>query len=103
MSSFLHEFYAYKQGSFFAVPPPESIEPEWRALLAGAAEFLCGEFRLEIPAWVNEPEFRLDEPWEPYAWLLSDEPGAYERRVAKAHPCFLKHNVVWESRGLIAL
>jgi hypothetical protein len=103
-SEFLHEFLRYKQVSFFAVPPPKVFSPGMRSMLAGAAEFMCTEFGLPIPEWVNEPEFTMPEPFEPYGWMYTGESeDDHQRRIAKAHPIFLKHNVVFASRNLITV
>lgn len=101
---FLHEFMLYRQASFFTEPPPERFPIEYQALLAGAAEFLCEEFQLPVPAWVHDARYRLEEPWEPGSWMWA---GATEeenkRRWSRAHPALLRHNVIFESRDLITL
>jgi hypothetical protein len=43
---FLHDFYAHRLASYFPFPPPPELSKEWRAVLAGAAEWLSAEFRL---------------------------------------------------------
>jgi len=102
-SEFLHEFVLYRQVGFFAYPPPDSFSPEYGALLAGAAEFLCQEFDLPVPIWVHYPQFTLDELWEPEEWMFPEDAEFRKRRIQKAHPLFLKHNVIFESRNLITL
>jgi hypothetical protein len=102
-SEFLHEFFYWRQPGFFALPPPESFSPGYRALLAGTAEFLCEEFGLPIPIWVFDPQYTLDELWEPEEWMFPDDEEFRQRRIAKAHPAFLKRRVIFESRNLITL
>lgn len=101
---FLHEFMLYRSVSFFVEPPPESFPVEYQAMLAGTAEVLCDEFNLPVPVWVHYPQYTLPELWDPYEWMwvgLTEEEN--RRRVAKADPLYLKHNVVWQRRDLITL
>ena len=102
-SEFLHEFYRYRQPSFFT-EPPDAFMPEKQALLAGAAEFLCTEFGLLIPQWVSDPQYTLPEPFEPYGWMyVGETEEQHQARIAEAHPLFLKHNVVFAARNLITV
>jgi hypothetical protein len=101
--SFNCNFARHRTASFFEFPPPDWIEREYQAFLAGVAEFYSVEFNLPIPDWVNDPKYILPEPWEPWGWMLSPDVGAIERRIAKAHPCFIARNVVYEARGLIVI
>lgn len=102
-SEFLHEFYRFRTASFFAERPPEFLSPSWRALLAGTAEFLSEEFNLPVPEWVHEPQYTLPEAWDPWADILPDGETFRELSISLAHPTFLKHNVIFESRNLIRL
>jgi hypothetical protein len=96
---FLHEFMLYRQPGFFAIPP-DKFTPEYKAQLAGAAEFLSEEFGLRVPIWVYDPQYTLlPELWEPDGWMFPQDPESVERRKAKAHPAFLKRNVLFESRN----
>lgn len=63
-SEFLHEFFRYKQASFFAVPPPRTFSPQRRALLAGVAEYLSERYSLPVPDWVHDPQYTLPELWD---------------------------------------
>jgi hypothetical protein len=101
-SEFLHEFLRYRQASFFAERPPSNLSPGWRAILAGTAEYFSEMFHLETPAWVLESEYTLPDLWDPLDDMF---PGLFsiEERRHKAHPIFLKHNVVFEDRNLITL
>lgn len=102
-SEFCHEFYRHKGASFFEVPPPDGFSTEFRALLAGAAEFWCREFGLPVPAWTEEPQYFLDEWWTPWGEFLSDAPERVAERRAKADPAFLRRNILFAARNLIAL
>lgn len=102
-SEFLHEFFRYKTAEFFAVPPPRSFSPQRRALLAGVAEYLSNEFQLPVPAWVSQPEFYLNEPWDPWEDLCPDMEEFRQVRMERSHPAFLKRNVIYETRNLITL
>ena len=102
-SEYRHEFYRYKQARFFAVEPPESFSPEYRALLAGVAEYLSGRFGLPIPEWTSHPEYFLDEVWDPWEDILPDLEQYRDKRRSRSHEAFLKRNVIFETRGLIAI
>jgi hypothetical protein len=73
---FLHEFYAYRASSFFAEEPPTVLSPGYRAMLAGAAEYLSREFGSADSRWVDRPEFYLDQEWD----ILSERMDADEFR-----------------------
>lgn len=40
--------------------------PRRRALLAGVAEYLSERYGLPVPEWVKEPEYFLDDMWDPW-------------------------------------
>jgi hypothetical protein len=69
----------------------------------GAADYLCADFRLPVPEWVHDPAYTMPELWEPDDWMYPEDPEFRERRRLKADPTFLKHNVLYDSRSLIAL
>jgi hypothetical protein len=107
--AYLHSFYIYKSESFFAVPPPTTFKQERRAWLAGCAEYLSLRFHLPVPAWTEEPEYFLSEEWdsssEVFLWaemIVDTSEFRFEHR-ASSDPPFLRRNVLFESRGLIAL
>jgi hypothetical protein len=106
---FLHEFFAYKAPSFFAVPPPTTFRPEHRCWLAGVSEYLSLRFHLPVPAWTEEPQYFLEQEWDAASevfigsdMLIDMTPHRKERRE-RSHDAFLKRNVIFEPRGLIAL
>lgn len=100
---FLHEFFRYRAPSFFAYPSPGNISPEYRALLAGVAEFLSKEFELPVPIWVFGPEYYLDHEWDILSEELPDVEQYREERRARSHDAFLRRNVIFEPRNLITL
>jgi hypothetical protein len=95
----LHAFYDFRDASFFTYPPPESLSPGWRAILAGAAEWLSREFGLPQPAWTKDPKkYTLPSPSAP--WGLSENLAA---DLAEVEEPFRRRNVLFASRDLIAL
>jgi hypothetical protein len=102
-SEYLHEFFRYKSASFFEVEPPDGFSPAFRALFAGTAEFLCREFGLDTPVWVEKKEYFLPEVWEPWGEIMPDDAESIERRKAKMDSAFLRRNVLFASRNLITL
>jgi hypothetical protein len=97
-SDFLHAFFDYKHGSFFAYPPPEILSPGWQAILAGAAEWLCEEFGLAKPDWLGDPRYTLPSPRDP--WYLCQN---FDAAMAEVEEPFRRRNVLFEARDLIAL
>lgn len=102
-SDFLHDFYAHRHASYFEYRPPTELSREWQAVLAGAAEWLSAEFDLPKPAWVDEPDFFLDRPWDPWEDLGLDEPEIRHKTLKRSPEAFRKRNLAFESRNLIAL
>lgn len=106
LSHFLDEFYLFRSGDFFDIEPPTSLPAKERAFLAAMTAFLCHEFDLPFPAWTEKPEYFLEEEWD-YVTDLEEFPEELRDRVAKrrekAAPEFLRHNIIFASRGLIRL
>jgi hypothetical protein len=99
-SNFLHEFFYWRLADFFTEPPPQTFPLEYQALLAGAAEYLCNRYDLDLPVWIDEPRYRMPilfEMWPRLQWETRF------RRVQRSAPEFLKRNLVFEARGLITL
>jgi hypothetical protein len=68
--------------------------------LAALTEFLCKEFQIIPPSWINREEFILKIEWD--AMLDLDEfpwmaVVSIEERRERAAPEFLKRNIVFES------
>jgi hypothetical protein len=102
-SEFLHEFFRFRTASFFSDRPPRFIGPGQCAILAGTAEYLSKDFGLPVPAWTEEPEYFLPELWDPMSDWCPGMEEFREIRIAKANECFLRRNVIFESRNLITL
>jgi hypothetical protein len=103
VGEFLHEFYRHKSASFFTEPPSTNLSPGYRAMLAGVAEYLSRRFALPVPEWTNLPEFFLDQEWDSLSEVLPDIDQYRKERRARADEAFLRRNVIYESRSLIAL
>jgi hypothetical protein len=101
LSSFLTTCFTYKQPSFFEKRPPASLAIERQAYLAGATEVLCARFDLPVPAWVHDPDLVLPQLWDPNERIMCVFP--MDHRLARAHPLFLRHNVLDEERNLICV
>ncbi len=102
-SDFLHDFFAYRTAEHFAYPSPRVLSPRYRALLAGAAEWLSSEFDLPHPAWTDAPEYFLDETWDPWEELGLDMSEFYQEKLRRSPEAFRKRNIAFESRNLITL
>jgi hypothetical protein len=102
-SNFLHEFFYWRLADFFAVPPPETLGLERGALLAGAAEYLCRRYDLDLPDWIDDPQYVLPEIYDFWGDITPEVRAMRFRRVQRSSPEFLKRNVVFEARNLIVL
>lgn len=102
-SDFLHGFFAYRTADYFAQPSPANLSPEWRALLAGAAEWLSQEFDLPHPAWTDEPQYFLAETWDPREDEGLDMSAFHAEVLADSPEAFRKRNIAFRSRNLITL
>jgi len=102
-SEFLHEFYRYRTASFFALPPPSRVSPGWKAVLAGGAEYLSKEFNLPVPAWTEDLAYFLPELWDPMSDWNPEVEKHIEKRKSEAHEVWLRRNVIYASRNLIAI
>ena len=101
-SDFLHAFYEYKHLSFFEHSSPLSLNAHYRALLAGAAEWLSAEFHLPHPAWTEAEEYFLKKPWDPWQ-DLGLQIVDMEQRVAQSPHAFRRRNICYEARDLLVL
>jgi hypothetical protein len=101
LSSFLTTFFDYKDPSAFNKRPPASLAIERQAYLAGATEVLCARFNMQVPDWVHGPDLILPALWDPNEAIMCIFPR--ERRLERAHPLFLKHNVIDEERNLLCV
>jgi hypothetical protein len=102
-SEFLHEFFRYKQATFFAVAPPRSFSPQRRALLAGVGEYPCTRYSLPVPESVHDPQYTLPEPRDLWEDLCPDMEETRQGRIERSPEVLLKRNVVYEARNLITL
>jgi hypothetical protein len=62
---------------------------------------LC--INLPVPAWMEEPEYFLDEEWDFASEMLLDMTPYREERRARSHEAFLRRNVIFEPGALITL
>jgi hypothetical protein len=60
-------------------------------------------FNLQVPEWVNDPQYTLPEPWDPWEEIVPDAEQFRDERRAKSHEAFLTRNVIYETRNLIYL
>jgi hypothetical protein len=94
---FLDEFHIFKRASFFAEEPSHSFTPRRRAFLAGAAQYVCNRFGLEVPVWTEKPEYFLSEEWAPGQDVISDLLGQ------EAAEEFVRRGIIFRARSLIRL
>lgn len=92
LGCFLHDWWCHtnsERQDFISEPPPPAATPEgrqWAAFCAATVEELCRRTSLTSPAWTNQQDYFLAEPWFHYpqpsqrAWLLSTTPEPYKRR-----------------------
>lgn len=99
----LDSFYRTRNPALFATEPSTYFSPQQRAFFAGAVEFLMHFYEMEPPAWVEKPEFFLDQEFDVRSKEGEVPPDATARTRAKSPIEFTRRNVVFEARGLIRL
>ena len=110
----LHEFVYLKDARCLAAEPPAWFSPERRAMMAGTAEFFARLYKLPKPAWVDMPEYILDEMEYlsyceeetedgEYMCFPPDSEAALYRMKARSPKEMLRRNVIYEARSLTVL
>lgn len=101
----LDYFYRTRDSATFALEPGEYFTPQWRAFLAGVAEYLSRDFGFSVPTWVEKPEFFLAEPWTPLVEFFASL--GYECPLDQCKENvpqeFLRRKIFFEARGLIRI
>jgi hypothetical protein len=92
LGCFLHDWWCHTDNErmeFIAEPLPPASTPEekkWEAFWAAIVEELCVRASLVSPAWTNQQNYVLTNPWFYYPqpsqreWLLSTTPEPFKRR-----------------------
>jgi hypothetical protein len=92
LGSFLHDWWCYgidSRQDLIVEPPTRATTPEerrWAAFCAATIEELCARTSFPCPAWTNQPDYFLEQPWFYYPqpsqrdWLLSTTPEPFKRR-----------------------
>ncbi len=92
LGSFLHDWWNHTEDvrrNLIDEPPAPATTPEerrWAAFCAATVEELCARMSLACPAWTNQQNYFLEQPWFYYPqqsqrdWLLSTTPEPFKRR-----------------------
>jgi hypothetical protein len=94
LGCFLHDWWTHtndERPDLIATPPPPAItfeEKRWAAFCAAVVEELCLRTSLSSPAWTEQQDFFLPDPWfydsqpspSQREWLLSTTPESFKRR-----------------------
>ena len=103
---FLHEFYLYRQASFFAEEPSRQVfDQRQRSFLAAMAELQCHKLFLPVPH-LDRKRGVLQDEWD---WVRDIEGfneqfrARVDRRRKQASPEFRRHNILYEGRNLLRL
>ncbi|TMC18983.1 MAG: hypothetical protein E6J34_15920 [Chloroflexi bacterium] len=92
LGNFLHDWWCYAvdyRHDLIARPPAIGSTSEgrrWAAFCAATVEELCARTSFPRPAWINQQDFFLAQPWfyDPQPsqrnWLLSTTPEPFKRR-----------------------
>ena len=92
LGGFLHDWWCdakdHRQ-ELIAEPPTTLRTPEgkrWVALCAATVEELCARTGFPCPAWLNQHDYGLEQPWfysslpSQRDWLLATTPEPFQRR-----------------------
>ena len=89
---FLHDWWSYavdQRKELIGEPPSPTTTPDgkrWAAFCAATVEELCTRTSFPSPAWTNQPDYFLEQPWfyypQPFQrdWLLSTTFESFKRR-----------------------
>jgi len=92
LGCFLHDWWCYGvdyRQDLIAEPPTIVATPEgrrWAAFCAATVEELCSRISFPCPAWTNQQDYFLEQPWFYYPqlsqrdWLLSTTPEPFKCR-----------------------
>jgi hypothetical protein len=91
LGNFLHDWWCYavdyRQNLIAAPPAATTLEGKrWAVFCAATVEELCHRTSFPCPAWTNQQDFFLENPWFYYPelserdWLLSTTPETFKRR-----------------------
>ncbi len=92
LGNFLHDWWCYAvdyRQDLIAEPPataPTAEGRRWAAFCAATVEELCFRTSFPCPAWTNQQDYFLEQPWYYYPqlsqrdWLLSTTPEPFKRR-----------------------
>src|SRR5258708_8165867 len=72
-------------------------EQQWAAFCAGAVEYLCQEYQLPCPDWVDDPKYTLTESWF-HSPAAAKVPRVQERYRQSTPTPFAKRNVFCGNR-----
>jgi len=91
LGCFLHDWWCYAMDhrqNLIAEPPATASTPEgrrWAAFCAATVEELCARTSFPCPAWTNQQDYFLEQPWyydsqlSQRDWLLSTTPEPFKR------------------------
>ena len=69
---------------------------KWAVFCAASVEYLCEQYSLACPDWVNNPAYTLPEPW--YDSPGSEKPQVRERLRQKTPLAWTKRNIYCGNR-----
>lgn len=78
---------------------PKDATPEmhkWAVFCAASVEYLCEQYNLSCPDWVNNPTYILAEPW--YDSPGAEKPTVRERLKQKTPSAWTKRNIYCGNR-----
>ena len=92
LGCFLHDWWRnainYRQDLIAEPPTPVATREgkRWAAFCAAVVEELCARTGFPCPAWVEQPNYFLEQPWFYYSdasqrdWLVLTTPEPFKRR-----------------------
>ena len=104
LGDFLNEWWDYSKTSrarliheAITLPAtPTQEQRQWAAFCAATVGWLCQQDHIPCPAWVQQVEFRLAEPW--YLAFRPDDPNVRERLEQQTPEPFRRRNIYGGNR-----
>lgn len=107
LGNFMNDFfgnYPDQRAELVKYPIHEPDEPtldnhRWATFCVATIEYLCQKYAIPCPDWVNDPAYKLADPW--YYSLGAHKPAVRERLERETPEPFTRRNIYCGNRMFI--